>query len=210
MPRRGPQPKPGKRDWFVIQTTPQCETKATGELRRNGIRVYLPKSVEERRHRKTGEIIFKRRALFVGYLLIRFPEEMLWNGIPPFGLLRDCQGVRGILREMNSKGEWEPFPVPNATIADFMRRQRGKEFDGQAQRRRHAASQRKTFKERYNEGRKFKVSQGPFAGFMAKIKGIGRDLSVETEIQIFGRATIVSFDNPDECLKPLGEQVEAA
>jgi len=193
--------------WFVIQTNPNSEKKAVGELRRAGVRVYLPKQVIERQHRRTKQKIIKHRPLFVGYLFIRFPDEMYdRRGVPPFGLARKCQGVKEFLRAMNEVGQWEPFPVPDRAVATIMRRQRGKQFDGAAIRKAEEAARMS----RYKIGGMARVVDGPFESFMATIEKLHSDHSVEATVSLFGRETTVRFDDPGQMLEPVTDGRKAA
>jgi transcription antitermination factor NusG len=186
--------------WFCIQTNPNCERKAVSELRRAGIRVYLPKQVIERQHRRTKAKIVKHRPLFVGYLFIRFPAQMYdRRGVPPFGLARQCQGVREFLRCMNELDEWVPFPVPERAIATIMRRQRGKQFDAKAIRNAEEAERMS----RYKVGGIARVMAGPFESFMATIEKMHSDNSVEAEVELFGQSVRVRFDDPAKMLEPV-------
>ena len=96
--------------WFVIQTNPQCEKKATDELRRAGLRVYLPKrSFEAKDKGNHSQPVVRTRPLLIGYLFVRFPDHLTdqWH-TPMFGVVRGCQGVKGYLKAMNDANEWEP------------------------------------------------------------------------------------------------------
>ncbi len=175
-------------DWYVIRTNPNSELKATSELRRHGIRVYLPKHSYEVRNRRSGAVSVKHRPLYIGYLFIRFP------GVPHFLTLRDCQGVKGVLKFLNDQDEWQPLPVPDSQVRLVMQRQRAKDYDGV----KLAELARKKL---YAKGNKLRVEEGPFKGFMAEIMKLHRNGTVDTDIEIFGRPTRVSFDEPDIWLK---------
>jgi len=92
--------------WFIIQTNPQCETKAVEEIRRAGFRAYLPKAARDVRHHRTKELILKRRPALVGYVFMRFPD-----GRPNWYALRQCQGVKAKFKPgmsvRASTGPWE-------------------------------------------------------------------------------------------------------
>lgn len=175
--------------WFVIQTNPQCEKKADGELRRAGLRVYLPKRSYEVKDRKNhSEPAVRWRPLLIGYLFVRFPDHLLdRNGNPPFGIVRECQGVKNFVRVANEYGEWEPIGIPDRMVADFMRRQRRREFGRPAvvNPRKRLEEMRKTFR----RGSTVRVTDGPFATFLATLEKLNADMTVDVEVNIFDRPT---------------------
>ena len=188
-----------KNGWYVIRTNPQCERKAAGELRRFGVRVYVPMQTYNARNRRSGTSRVKTKALLVGYLFIRFP-----NGEPNWFGVRQCQGVKDVLRWFNDEYEWwEPLSIPRAVVSCYMRRQRQREFDDNVQRR-------KWQKETYFQGQEMVVTNGPFASFTATIEKLHKNGIVEADVYIFGRPTRVSFESPDNVLKAIAKRCKAA
>jgi transcriptional antiterminator RfaH len=175
--------------WFVIQTNPQSEKKADGELRRAGLRVYLPKRSYEVKDRKNhSEAALRWRPLLIGYLFVRFPDHLLdRHGNPPFGMVRECQGVKNFVRVANEAGEWEPIGIPDSVVAAFMRRQRKREFGRPAvvNPKKRLAEMRKTFR----RGATVRVTDGPFASFLATLEKLNSDMTVDVEVNIFDRPT---------------------
>lgn len=175
--------------WYVIQTTPQGERKADGELRRAGLRVYLPKrSYEVRDRHKRAQAKIRWKPLLIGYLFVRFPDVLRdHNGQPPFGIVRACQGVKGFVKVANAFGEWEPIVVPDENIVDFMRRQRRREFGRPAvvDTKKRLLDMRKTFR----AGATLRVTDGPFAQFLATLEKLNDDMTVNVELSVFGRPT---------------------
>lgn len=184
--------------WYVIETNPNCERKAAGELRRAGVRAYLPKRSFERRNRRTGVVSIKTMPLLTGYLFIRFPQD-----IEDWFTVRRCQGVRGVLAIDGTYGQ-----IPDSIIAGFMRRQRSGEFGKPAFEARPKRFAR--LKNKYYEGRPMLVTDGPFASFLATIEKLHKNGDVEAAVSIFGRATLIKFDKPEEMLKPLASSYKAA
>jgi len=185
--------------WYVIRTNTKCERKATDELRRAGVRVYLPMQTYNARNRRTGTSRVKTKALLVGYLFIRFPE-----GAPNWFAVRRCQGVKDVLRWFNDEfGWWEPLSIPRAVVSAYMRRQRQREFDDNVQRQ-------KWRKETYWKGQRMLVTQGPFADFMATVERLNNNGTVEADVEIFGRMTRVSFESPDDMLRTVANQSRVA
>lgn len=178
--------------WYVIRTLPQSEKKAVAELRRIGLRVYLPKRYIETIHRRTKQPLVKRRPLFIGYVLGRFPDKMSDNrGVPHFGVVRDCQGVMGFLRALNDYGEWEPFPIPAQAVGEYMRRQRRREFGRPSATTR--AERMAGLRDVYRPGRVVRVAGGPFAGFLAVLEKLNENETITAEVSIFGRPTKISL-----------------
>jgi transcription antitermination factor NusG len=187
MGRRGT----GEANWFAIQTNPQNEKKAAGELRRAGFRVYVPKRFDTVRNRRTHVDTVKARPLLIGYLFVRFPDAMYDDmGRPHFGIIRSCQGVKAFVRCINDEGEWVPFPIPDKDITDFIRRQRRREFGRPAvpNKRRRMAELREVYK----EGDHVRITDGPFAGFLAALQRLNDNETMKVTFNVFGRETEVT------------------
>src|ERR1700720_2773321 len=54
--------------WYVVQTHPHAESKASAHLRRQDFTVYLPYYLKQRRHARRIEKV--RAPLFPGYLFV--------------------------------------------------------------------------------------------------------------------------------------------
>lgn len=176
--------------WFVLRTNPQCERKAAGELRRRGIRVYIPKQAREVRNRRSGHVAVKTRPLLVGYVFIRFTGPQDWFHV------RQCQGVRGVLYL-----DGQPGQIPAAAVAAFMRRQRNREFgrpDAESDENRMRRLQTT-----FTPGRRVRVADGPLAAFLATIDQVKNDGSVKALVEIFGRPSRITFEKPEACLLPI-------
>ncbi len=194
--------------WYVIKTNPKCERKATGELRQIGMRVYVPKRVIERGKRGDAS---KTRPLLIGYLLAKFPDALLdRHGVPPFMALRDCQGVREIMRWVNKFGERAPFPLPDRVVLSLMRRQRGREFDDPLLQEKARQSRRDKFRAAATIGATARIVEGAFAGFEAVIEQVGDDDTVTALLSIFGRETRSMFENGQLELDTIVESEKAA
>jgi len=186
-------------DWYVLRTHAQAERRAAAELRRAGLRVYLPRRSFETRNRRTRAVTVKSLPLLIGYLFARFPEEMLdGRGVPPFALARACPSVGGILSALDARGERAPFPVPDSVIAEFMRRQRAREFGRPAVDDPHRRAGRLTA--RFPVGRVTRVAAGPLEALLATIEGLRDDGSVDATVTLLGRATRVNFEFPEQAL----------
>lgn len=194
--------------WFVVRTNPNCERKAAGELRRASLHVYVPKQSFEVLHRRSKKVEVKTRPLLVGYLFVRFPDQMRdHRGVPHFAIARACQGVKGLLTAMNEVGEWAPFPIPEKSVAEFMRRQRLREFGRPAV----DTTDRKwtRLKATFTKGRQMRIADGPFASFMATIENLMGNGSVTAMVTIFGQETRVGFSDPERELAAVSERAVA-
>lgn len=190
--------------WYVIRTNPLSERKAASNLRRIGVRVYIPKRSYQKRNRRTGARWTVYKPLMAGYVLIRFKPDQFPYGPAWFGAM-GCQGVRGVLTTVLSQGETEPYAIPASFVASLMRRQRNREFDDVRQQRRRRQAV-------YRPGAKMAVTEAhpAFAEFHATITRLINAQSIEAEIDIFGRKTKVRFDDPDNQLRPLAKSPIAA
>lgn len=192
--------------WYIVLTTPQGEKKAATDLRRAGMRVYLPKQSYPGSPAKAGAKPKPRyRALWTGYMLCRFTPAVIDRGRPMFALVQDCDGVRGFMRWLGASGELEPIPFSDKLVASYMRRQRSRDYDGAKLARQAAQAKR----ERFRPGRTVRVTEGPFASFLARIDKIKGDKAHIT-VEIFGRETAVVMDNFVEGLEPVDNRREAA
>lgn len=207
--------------WYVIITNPNCELKATNELRRAGLRVYLPKRTIETV--KNGAKRVKHRPAWTGYLLVRFPEalqeqypaweresdggdmKLVHRWRPKFALARACQGVKDFLLWKLPSGFAEPFPFPEHVVAAYMRRQRNRDYDGALQARREREGKRANFR----AGMQVRVSQGPFASFLATISKTHAD-TAWIIVSIFGRDTPIKLENYTDALEPIAKSPKAA
>lgn len=178
--------------WFAIQTNPRSERKAAAELRRAGLRVYIPNRSYEQRNRKGGTNM-RHRPLLVGYIFVRFPAAMYdrW-GTPPFDLARQCQGVRAFVRVADARGEWAPFSVPDKDVRSFIRRQRMRQFGRPAVET--AEEKLAKLQAAMPPGTLVRVMEGPFASFLASLERLTADGRAEVEVDVMGRATKVTIE----------------
>ncbi|RYE65801.1 MAG: hypothetical protein EOO81_12250 [Oxalobacteraceae bacterium] len=108
----------GNDSWYIVQCNPNCERKAVAEIRRAGFRAHMPRIANVHRHHRTKEPIVKRRPLLTGYVFMRFPSH------ENFYVLRQCQGVKGVLYV-----DGKPFRLKRSYVADLIRAQRGMDFE---------------------------------------------------------------------------------
>lgn len=200
-----------KGHWYIIQTNPQGERKAAAELRRAGLRVYMPKKQIETKHSRTKATEIKRRPVMIGYLFVRFPDERMdGRGVPHFAKARACQGVRDFVRVINARDEWEPWPIPERVVAALMRRARKHEFDDKQLQEWWRAEQKARFAQLVTPGARVLVKEGPFATFEAIVEGLTNANAVRTRVQFLGQETTVIFEDPEKQLEPIVKTAEAA
>ena len=90
--------------WYVAQTRPHAEAKASLHLRRQGFAIYLPRYLKQRRHARRVEEI--AAPLFPGYLFVSIDmAAQQWLSIDL------TIGVARLVRD----GE-RPAPVPQVVI----------------------------------------------------------------------------------------------
>lgn len=192
--------------WYVLLTTPQGERKAAGELRRAGIRVYIPKRTKLIKGKAGKADRHKHVPLIAGYVLIRFPAAMHdRHHHPHFGVAKGCQGVRDFVRWVNRAGEKVPVPVPDIVVREFIGRQRGREFDDEAIHRARREIRWATFRDAIETGDPMRVIAGPFESFLATIIELDDKKGAEVLIDIFGRQTPVHMESPEQFLEPVAK-----
>lgn len=180
--------------WYCLRTAPQQERTAASELRRAGLRVYLPKRSYETVHKRSNKRLVRYRPLWIGYLLVRFP-----GAVPAFGLIRDCKGVHDFVKWMTEAGEFAPVPLRDSVVAAYMRRQRARDYDGA----RMAAIVRAAKRRQFKLGTMVRINDGPFASFLGKIERIDDDNTAHLLGEIFGRETTITIDNFEERVTPV-------
>ena len=195
--------------WYLVLTTPQGERKAATELRRAGLRVYLPKQTYIRPGKTTSRRATREkrvyRPLWTGYMLCRFTEATSVYGYPNFGLVRDCEGVRDFLKWETATGGVEPIPLSDKLVMAYMRRQRSRDYDGVKMARQAAEAKRSAYK----PGQTVRVTEGPFASFLARIDKLQGN-KAHIIVEIFGRDTPIVMDNFTKTLEPLASRRKAA
>ena len=94
--------------WYVIETYPQAERQAAYDLARQGWRAYLPLIAVRKRDRITPTMFHKALVpMFGGYLFVQFDRDA-----GAWGPIRECQGVRNVLRDTHGK----PQPITSGFV----------------------------------------------------------------------------------------------
>jgi transcriptional antiterminator RfaH len=102
--------------WYVAQTRPCSESRASLNLLRQGFEVYLPRYLKKRRHARKVEIV--SAPLFPSYLFVAFDRTVQnWLSI------RSTIGVRGLV----CHGD-DPAVVPSHVIDELRGQEDGRGF----------------------------------------------------------------------------------
>jgi transcriptional antiterminator RfaH len=92
------------KNWYVVQTQPNSESRAQLNLARQGFEAYLPRYLKQRRHARKVEHVV--RPLFPNYLFVLLDTEReRW---------RSVNGTFGVSR-LVSHGD-VPLPVPEGVV----------------------------------------------------------------------------------------------
>src|SRR3954462_4502033 len=106
----GNEPPVGNPRWYLAQTQPRAEAKASFNLLRQGFEIYLPRYLKQRRHARRVEPVLA--PLFPGYLFVAIDiNAQRWL------LIDSTFGVMRLVRD----GE-RPAAVPLAIIAGLKSR----------------------------------------------------------------------------------------
>lgn len=182
--------------WYIIQTNPNCERKAVGEIRRAGFRAHMPRLAKMRRHHRTKQPIIKRRPLMTGYIFVRFPEAENWYA------LRKCQGVKGVLYV-----DGRPFKLPRDHVAAIMRAQRSMRYeDGETRSTRRklragyrdvGAAVRASKLDSFRYGRHFTAPLTHGERILARVLSVTKKGTVKALVEIGGSEKTVEFTDPN-------------
>lgn len=191
--------------WFVVLVRPQGERQAAKDLRRHGLRVYVPKRYREVMRRKRKAV--RNRPLMRGYLFVRFRLGQA-SAARLFAIAHLSGAVHDVLW-FDVAGERVPYPLPDKDVQDFIDRQRNRrEFGRPFVETEEAmlARQRTTFE----PGSRMRVASGPLSGREAVVDRFGGLNDVDVLVELLGRSTRVTLSNPEQELEPLPESAAAA
>jgi transcriptional antiterminator RfaH len=156
--------------WYVAQTRPHAEAKASLHLRRQGFAIYLPRYLKQRRHARRVEKI--AAPLFPGYLFVSIDmAAQQWLSID------STIGVARLVRD----GE-RPAPVPQVVIDALVTREDANGFV-QLDRR-----------SRFSPGDKIRVVGGAFCDCYGLYDGMSARERVAILLDLLGRQVRVVLD----------------
>lgn len=162
--------------WYLAQIKPNCLKIAERNLRRQGVRIFLPRIRETSRQR--GRFATRLKPLFPGYIFVAFDAAR--QGC------RTINSTYGISRLVNVGAR--PATVPAGLIGQLQQR-----CDGDS-----------TFQpaEVLHQGDAVRITTGPFADFLATIEQIAPDRRVWILIDLMGRETRTAVE--PEALRVVG------
>ena len=155
-------------NWYLAQLKPNCANIAIQNLNRQGMAAYLP-LIQETKRRGT-KFVTVTSQLFPGYLFVSFNSED--------GLWRKVNSTYGITR-LVSFGQ-KPAVVPQGLVARLMQC-----FDVAGSTL--AAGQPQP-------GDTVKLTQGPFASFVAEVEKVTPDRRVWVLLDFIGARTRMAVD----------------
>jgi transcriptional antiterminator RfaH len=149
--------------WYVAQTQPHAEAKASLHLGRQGFEVFLPRYLKRRRHARRIETI--AAPLYPGYLFVAIDlGTQRWRSI---------HSTIGISR-LVCHGE-EPAALPEAVVEELKRRQ---DDSGLIRLERGP---------RLNSGDKVRVLEGAFSDYLGLYEGMHERERVAILMDLLGR-----------------------
>lgn len=148
--------------WFVVQTRPNSESKATAHLARQGFEVYLPRYLKRRSHARKVDMV--SAPLFPRYLFVAFdPYVHGWRSI------RSTLGVTQLV----CHGD-RPVAVADDIVSDLRSREDDKGM---------VWLDRKTF----TPGEKIRVVSGAFCDHLGIFEGMSDRERVMVLLDLLGR-----------------------
>lgn len=193
---QGGESSPG---WAVVVSKPMCEMLAEKTIRSSGYRVFLPmyKKALTGNDKRAGE---KRRGkiltrpLFTGYLFVElWPDQDF--------VVSRFVGVSRLLHQRPSGGVPGKLKLVSGELIEAIRDacDAGVFDKGPISTRLNA-----------EVGSAVRPTEGPFASFLGRISEIDDDRTrIVVLMEIFGRTTPVTFDNP-AALEVIDESDDAA
>ena len=155
--------------WYLAQTQPRAEAKASLNLRRQGFEVYLPRYLKQRRHARRVEPV--TAPLFPGYLFVAIDiNAQRWLSID------STFGVTRLVRDGD-----RPAAVPPAIITALKCREDAKGLVVLDQR------------PRFSPGDKVRVLEGAFRDCYGLYEGMSAGERVAILLDLLGRKVRVAL-----------------
>ena len=156
--------------WYVVQTHPHAESKASMHLHRQGFVSYFPRYLKLRRHARRVEKV--AAPLFPRYLFVSVEcATQRWLSI---------DSTFGVVRLVRVGGR--PAPVPQHVIEALTHREDANGFVELAPRPRFALDD------------KLRVSSGAFCGRIGLFQGMTSQERVTILLELLGRKVRVALD----------------
>lgn len=176
-------------NWYVIRTNIKCEEKAERNLRRAGFKTYSPFARIERFNKRRKVWIETELRLMPRYLFVET------TGVVPWYVLRACEGVESVL---GSEGRpCRLHAAEERALRDVMAAEADLQFDttraAKIRRGEIGKNKRDTVRMKFPKGASIRVTDGPFAEFMAEVTNVTAKGKLEALIMIFGELTPVTI-----------------
>ncbi len=155
-----------EKKWFLAQLKPNCQNIVIRNLKQQGFEHFLP--LLEQTQRRQDKFVTMLRPLFPGYVFVSFD--------PAHGHWRAINSTYGITRLVSFTKE--PAIVAPQIISELMKRC---DADGKLRP-----------PQKLKEGDAVKMTEGPFAEFVATVEKIASDQRVWVLIDLMGRSMRVA------------------
>src|SRR5215217_474882 len=175
--------------WFVVRTNAKSEQKAERNLRRAGFSTYAPLARIERFNKRRKVWIETDLRLMPRYLFVET------TGAVPWFVLRACEGVESVL---GSEGcPCRLHGLEERALREVMAAEADLQFDttraGKIRRGEIGKNKRDTVRMKFPTGATIRVTEGPFAEFMAEVTNVTAKGKLEALIRVFGELTPVTI-----------------
>lgn len=143
-------------DWYIVSTNPRCEDRAAASIKEAGFEAYAPKLPKLVIHHRSKKAIRKEFNLLVGYIFVALPERD-----PPFGFVRQCDGVKAFVGVQN-----RPLSITDAQLAEveYLESSVWLDFDQQFRSQKSTKPRRRRL-----PARPVNIRTGPLSGFVGHI-----------------------------------------
>lgn len=186
---------------YVIRTNIKCEEKAERNLRRAGFSTYSPLARIERFNKRRKVWVETELRLMPRYLFVEVEGQVPWF------TLRACEGVESVLG-----AEGQPCRL-HAEETKALRAVQQAEADLQFDTTRAAKvrrgeigkSKRDTVRMKFPTGASIKITDGPFAAFIAQVTNVNAKGKLEALVMIFGRLSTIEIPAKWAELDDMGE-----
>lgn len=187
--------------WYVIRTNIKSEEKAERNLQRAGFSTYAPLArIERFNRRKKVHVQFVLR-LMPRYLFVQI------DGAVPWYTLRGCEGVEAVLgAEGRPCRLYEDDAKKLRAVIDA---EADLQFDttreAMVRRGEIGKSKRDTMRMKFPVGASVKITDGPFAQFIAQVTNVNAKGKLEALVMIFGRLSPIEIPAKWAELDDIGE-----
>jgi transcriptional antiterminator RfaH len=149
--------------WYVAQTHPHAELKASLHLGRQGFEYFFPRYLKKRRHARRLETV--AAPLYPGYVFVAVDI-----GIQRWRCIQSTIGISRIV----CRGD-QPAPVPEGVVEELKRRQDERGLI------------RLERRPRFNPGDSVRVVAGVFSEFLGLYEGMDERDRVAVLLNLLGR-----------------------